>query len=119
MSACLVNVHPLAYATLACVGPWLNQKCFQSTLIDGKLEEEVWLHHTACIVLQHSSIFSNYCPLHLRPAATLIGCAPNNFVAANAGAHLGELQSLADLASPRLMGVMALLGIAGELGSGS
>ena len=49
----------------------------------------------------------------LTPEATLIGCAPNNFVAANAGAHLGELQSLADLASPRLMGIMALLGIAG------
>eukprot|EP00878_Enallax_costatus_P024036 GHUV01025624.1.p1 GENE.GHUV01025624.1~~GHUV01025624.1.p1 ORF type:complete len:182 (+),score=54.92 GHUV01025624.1:507-1052(+) len=34
---------------------------------------------------------------------TLIGCAPNNFMAANAGDHLSELDSLADLYKPRML----------------
>lgn len=36
-------------------------------------------------------------------AGTLIGCAPNNFMAANAGDHLSELDSLADLYNPRML----------------
>jgi uncharacterized membrane protein YdjX (TVP38/TMEM64 family) len=34
---------------------------------------------------------------------TLIGCAPNNFMAANAGDHLSDLDSLADLYNPRML----------------
>lgn len=49
-------------------------------------------------------------------AATLLGCAPNNFVAANAGAHLTELQSMSDLADPRLL---ALGAAAGAIGLGA
>lgn len=36
-------------------------------------------------------------------AGTLIGCAPNNFMAANAGDHLSDLDSLADLYNPRML----------------
>ncbi|KAF8069415.1 glycerol-3-phosphate transporter 1 [Scenedesmus sp. PABB004] len=36
-------------------------------------------------------------------AGTLIGCAPNNFIAANAGDHLSDLGSLADLYRPRTL----------------
>lgn len=36
-------------------------------------------------------------------AGTLIGCLPNNLFAVNAGAHLGELQSLGDLYSGKLV----------------
>uniref|UniRef100_A0A7S3QSY7 VTT domain-containing protein n=1 Tax=Dunaliella tertiolecta TaxID=3047 RepID=A0A7S3QSY7_DUNTE len=50
-------------------------------------------------------------PLHTFAIATLLGCAPNNFVAANAGAHLGELNSMADLVSPRLMAFMGVMGV--------
>lgn len=48
-------------------------------------------------------------------AGTLIGCAPNNFMAANAGDHLSDLDSLADLYNPRMLllglmvGAVALL----------
>uniref|UniRef100_A0A383W526 Golgi apparatus membrane protein TVP38 n=1 Tax=Tetradesmus obliquus TaxID=3088 RepID=A0A383W526_TETOB len=34
---------------------------------------------------------------------TLIGCAPNNFMAAHAGDHLSDLDSLADLYNPRML----------------
>lgn len=46
---------------------------------------------------------------------TLIGCAPNNFMAANAGDHLSDLDSLADLYNHRMLllgltvGIVALL----------
>lgn len=36
-------------------------------------------------------------------AGTLLGCLPNNLFAVNAGAHLGELQSLGDLYSGKLL----------------
>jgi uncharacterized membrane protein YdjX (TVP38/TMEM64 family) len=36
-------------------------------------------------------------------AGTLIGCAPNNFMAAHAGDHLSDLDSLADLYNPRML----------------
>lgn len=39
----------------------------------------------------------------LLPAGTLLGCAPNNFMAANAGDHLSDLDSLADLYNPRML----------------
>jgi len=52
-------------------------------------------------------------PLHTFALATLVGCAPNNFVASNAGAHLGELTSLQDLMDPRLLGLGAAAGVIG------
>lgn len=36
-------------------------------------------------------------------AGTLLGCLPNNLFAVNAGAHLGELQSLGDLYNGKLL----------------
>lgn len=48
-------------------------------------------------------------------AGTLLGCAPNNFVAVNAGAHLGELRSLSDLYSSRLLLLGAAVGAAALL----
>lgn len=43
---------------------------------------------------------------------TLLGCAPNNFVAVQAGASLHSMQSLADLYDRRVLGVGALAGLA-------
>lgn len=53
-------------------------------------------------------------PLAAR-AGTLLGCAPQNFVAVNAGAHLGELRSLGDLYSHRLLLLGAAVGAAALL----
>ena len=66
-------------------------------------------HPTA--VLPHTFLLSQHTSAC---AATLLGCAPNNFVAANAGAHLGELNSMADLVSPKLVALMGVLGVVGE-----
>ncbi|KAI8476884.1 MAG: snare associated Golgi protein family [Monoraphidium minutum] len=41
---------------------------------------------------------------------TLIGCLPNNFMAAHAGDHLSDLHSLADLYSPRIIGLGLVVG---------
>jgi uncharacterized membrane protein YdjX (TVP38/TMEM64 family) len=43
-------------------------------------------------------------------AGTLLGCLPNNFVAVNAGSHLGDLTSLTDLYSGRLLALGAAVG---------
>lgn len=64
----------------------------------------------ACPVPTHAC---THAPAH-RHAATLVGCAPNNFVAANAGAHIGELTSMSDLVSYKLMAFMGVIGILGE-----
>jgi hypothetical protein len=44
------------------------------------------------------------------PAGTLIGCLPNNFMAAHAGDHLSDLHSLGDLYSPRMIGLGLVVG---------
>lgn len=36
-------------------------------------------------------------------AGTFIGCMPNNFMAANAGDHLSDLDSFSSLYSPRML----------------
>ncbi|KIZ03833.1 putative membrane protein [Monoraphidium neglectum] len=41
---------------------------------------------------------------------TLIGCLPNNFMAAHAGDHLSDLHSLADLYNPRIIALGLLVG---------
>lgn len=46
------------------------------------------------------------------PPGTLLGCLPNNLVAVNAGSHLGELRSLSDLYSTRLLALGATVGLA-------
>ena len=43
-------------------------------------------------------------------AGTLLGCLPNNFVAVNAGSHLGDLRSLSDLYDPKLLAVGLVVG---------
>lgn len=42
----------------------------------------------------------------------MLGCLPNNLVAVNAGSHLGELRSLQDLYSIRLVVLGAAVGLA-------
>ncbi len=44
------------------------------------------------------------------PPGTLIGCLPNNFMAARAGDHLSDLHSLADLYNPRMIALGLLVG---------
>ena len=44
-------------------------------------------------------------------AGTLIGCAPNNFVAVQAGCKLSELSSLGDLYDRRMLGMGLLVGV--------
>lgn len=43
---------------------------------------------------------------------TLFGCLPNNIVAVNAGSHLGDLTSLGDLYSTKLVALGAGMGLA-------
>jgi uncharacterized membrane protein YdjX (TVP38/TMEM64 family) len=43
--------------------------------------------------------------------ATTVGIIPGSFVYANAGRQLGSLNSLGDIASPRVLGAFALLGL--------
>ena len=43
-------------------------------------------------------------------AATLLGCAPNNFMAARAGDHLSELDDLSDLYDRRMLGLGVTIG---------
>eukprot|EP00798_Chlamydomonas_sp_ICE-L_P010470 gene10470-8430_t len=50
-------------------------------------------------------------PLGSFALATLLGCAPNNFMAARAGAQLGELQSMSDLYDKRMVGLLALVAV--------
>lgn len=69
--------------------------------------EATWVAH---------SLTARASPILCPPAATLIGCGPNNFVAANAGAHLGELKSLSDLVSYKLVAFMGVVGIIGGCG---
>jgi hypothetical protein len=47
---------------------------------------------------------------HHHHKGTLIGCAPNNFMAANAGDHLSDLDSLADLYNVRMLLLGATVG---------
>lgn len=49
-------------------------------------------------------------PLADFAAGTIVGCAPNNWLAAHAGARLGELRSLADLYSLRALLLCAAAG---------
>eukprot|EP00195_Chlamydomonas_chlamydogama_P005060 CAMPEP_0202903622 /NCGR_PEP_ID=MMETSP1392-20130828/25438_1 /ASSEMBLY_ACC=CAM_ASM_000868 /TAXON_ID=225041 /ORGANISM="Chlamydomonas chlamydogama, Strain SAG 11-48b" /LENGTH=269 /DNA_ID=CAMNT_0049590887 /DNA_START=8 /DNA_END=817 /DNA_ORIENTATION=+ len=51
-------------------------------------------------------------PVHIFFLATLLGCAPNNFVAANAGARLGEIKSLSDLSDRRMLLLSGLVAVA-------
>jgi uncharacterized membrane protein YdjX (TVP38/TMEM64 family) len=44
-------------------------------------------------------------------AATAIGIIPASFVFANAGRQLGSINSLSEIASPRVLGAFALLGV--------
>jgi uncharacterized membrane protein YdjX (TVP38/TMEM64 family) len=44
-------------------------------------------------------------------AATAIGIIPASFVFANAGRQLGSINSLSEIASPRVLGSFALLGL--------
>ena len=44
-------------------------------------------------------------------AGTLIGCLPNNFMAAHAGDHLSDLNSLSDLYDPRIIGLGLTIGV--------
>jgi uncharacterized membrane protein YdjX (TVP38/TMEM64 family) len=44
-------------------------------------------------------------------AATAIGIIPASFVFANAGRQLGSINSLNEIASPRVLGAFALLGV--------
>ncbi|WP_447977475.1 TVP38/TMEM64 family protein [Candidatus Nitrospira bockiana] len=44
-------------------------------------------------------------------AATAIGIIPGSFVFANAGRQLGSINSLSEIASPRVLGAFALLGL--------
>jgi uncharacterized membrane protein YdjX (TVP38/TMEM64 family) len=44
-------------------------------------------------------------------AATAIGIIPASFVFANAGRQLGSINSLNEIASPRVLGAFALLGL--------
>ncbi len=44
-------------------------------------------------------------------AATAIGIIPGSFVFANAGRQLGTINSLGEIASPRVLGAFALLGL--------
>lgn len=44
-------------------------------------------------------------------AATAIGIVPASFVFANAGRQLGSINSLSEIASPRVLGAFALLGL--------
>ena len=50
-------------------------------------------------------------PLRVFVAGTLIGIIPGGFVFVNAGASLATIDSLADVASPRVLGSFALLGL--------
>jgi uncharacterized membrane protein YdjX (TVP38/TMEM64 family) len=43
-------------------------------------------------------------------AGTLLGCLPNNFMAAHAGDHLSDLHSLGDLYSPKIIGLGLVVG---------
>jgi uncharacterized membrane protein YdjX (TVP38/TMEM64 family) len=43
--------------------------------------------------------------------ATAVGIVPASFVFANAGRQLGSIQSLSEIASPRVLGAFALLGL--------
>ena len=40
-----------------------------------------------------------------------MGCAPANYIAVNAGSHLSELHSLADLYDRRMLGMGAAVGV--------
>lgn len=51
-------------------------------------------------------------PPRAAPAGTLFGCLPNNIVAVNAGSHLGDLTSLGDLYSTKLVALGAGMGLA-------
>ena len=44
-------------------------------------------------------------------AATALGIIPGSFVFANAGRQLGSINSLSEIASPRVLGAFALLGL--------
>ncbi|MBU5637426.1 TVP38/TMEM64 family protein [Geomonas sp. Red69] len=50
-------------------------------------------------------------PLRVFVLGTLIGIIPGGFVFVNAGASLAAIDSLADVASPRVLGSFALLGL--------
>lgn len=50
-------------------------------------------------------------PLRTFTLATLIGIIPGGFVYVNAGASLATIDSLAGIASPRVLGAFALLGL--------
>jgi uncharacterized membrane protein YdjX (TVP38/TMEM64 family) len=43
--------------------------------------------------------------------ATALGIIPGSFVYANAGRQLGSINSLGEIASPRVLGAFALLGL--------
>jgi uncharacterized membrane protein YdjX (TVP38/TMEM64 family) len=71
--------------------------------------------YAACNTTIDVMAFASHCLLCNDIAGTLIGCAPNNFMAANAGDHLSDLDSLADLYNPKMLllgltvGLIALL----------
>ncbi|KAK9845737.1 hypothetical protein WJX81_000915 [Elliptochloris bilobata] len=50
-------------------------------------------------------------PLPHFALGTLIGCLPNNFLAVHAGSKLGELRSLRDLYSPRMIALGCAVGV--------
>jgi len=50
-------------------------------------------------------------PLQSFVLGTLIGCLPNNFMAAHAGDHLSDLNSLSDLYDPRIIGLGLTIGV--------
>ncbi|QWV93896.1 TVP38/TMEM64 family protein [Geomonas oryzisoli] len=50
-------------------------------------------------------------PLRVFVLGTLVGIIPGGFVFVNAGASLAAIDSLADVASPRVLGSFALLGL--------
>lgn len=50
-------------------------------------------------------------PLRHFFAATLIGCAPNNFMASKAGDHLSEMNDLSDLYDSRMLGLGLTVGV--------
>ena len=50
-------------------------------------------------------------PLRTFVLGTMIGIVPAGFVFVNAGASLATIESLADIASPRVLGSLALLGL--------
>lgn len=54
-------------------------------------------------------------PLRTFVLGTMIGIIPSGFIFVNAGASLATIDSLADIASPRVLGSLALLGLSALL----